>query len=164
LARPLRVLFLCTGNSARSQIAEALLLQKGEGKFHVESAGSKPADRVNPLAVEALREVGIDWKGHKPRSTADLAPGDFDFVITVCDRAKESCPILPGQPIYAHWGMPDPAEVEGTEQQKRRAFVEARTLLARRIDLLTALPMEKMERAALELRLARIPADAAGQT
>ena len=117
-----RVLFVCTGNSARSQIAEALLNWKGKGRFQAESAGSRPATTVNLYAVEVLREHGVPWAGQTPRGVDGLEREAWDFVITVCDRAKESCPIFPGQPILAHWGMSDPAEVEGGEAIKRRAF------------------------------------------
>jgi arsenate reductase len=155
-ARPLRVLFLCTGNSARSQLAEAVLNRKGVGRFLAESAGSSPVARVNPYAVEALRIHGYDWLGHPPRGLDSVLDQQWDFVITVCDRARESCPIFPGQPMIAHWGMPDPAEDEGTEQEKRRAFNEAFLLINRRIDLLLALPMQKLERLALEQRVRAI--------
>src|SRR5207245_1257926 len=98
-----RLLFLCTGNSARSQMAEALLNWKGRGRFQAESAASRPADRVNPHAIETLRDYDIPWAGHAPRSIDGLEREPWDFVITVCDRAKEACPIFPGQPILAHW-------------------------------------------------------------
>jgi len=148
--RKFRLLFLCTGNSARSQMAEAILNWKGAGRFHAESAGSRPAARVNPLAIETMRLHGLDWSGHSPRSVDGLEREPWDFVITVCDRAKESCPIFPGQPVLAHWGMPDPAEVEGDETMKRAAFRVAFLLIARRIDLLLALPIEKLERLVLQ--------------
>jgi len=151
-----RLLFLCTGNSARSQMAEALLNWKGRGRFHAESAGSRPADRVNPQAIETLRDYDIPWVGHAPRSIDGLEREPWDFVITVCDRAKEACPIFPGQPILAHWGMPDPADVAGDEAAKRQAFEAAFLLLSRRIDLLLALPIENLERLALEARLRAI--------
>jgi len=105
--RPLWVLFICTGNSARSQIAEALLTRKGAGRFRVASAGSHPAMQVNPLAVRVLAEQGIEWSGRMPRGMDGLEREPWDIVITVCDKAKEACPILPGQPVLAHWGMPD---------------------------------------------------------
>lgn len=123
---PHRILFLCTGNSARSQMAEALLNQRARGRFEAQSAGSHPGDRVNPLAVEALREIGIEWSGRAPRSVNALKGERFDFVITVCDRAKESCPILPGHPILAHWDMEDPADATGTDAEMLQAFVAAR--------------------------------------
>ncbi|MFL5448798.1 MAG: arsenate reductase ArsC [Gemmatimonadales bacterium] len=157
---PLRVLILCTGNSARSQIAEAVLNQKGAGRFIAESAGSQPADRMNPYAVEALREAGIDWKGHSPRGIHELDSRDWDIVITVCDNAREACPIFPGQPVVVHWGMEDPASVQGNEATKRRAFREALQLISRRIDLMLALPAEKLQRLALQERLGAIVADA----
>lgn len=152
-AQPLRVLFVCTGNSARSQIAEALLNRKGAGRFVAESAGSHPASRVNPLAVRVLAEHGIEWGGQRPRGMDGLEREGWDIVITVCDRAKESCPIFPGRPALAHWGMPDPAEVEGPEERKLEAFRETLTLLSRRLDLLLALPIEKVERLVLAQRL-----------
>jgi arsenate reductase len=152
-----RVLFLCTGNSARSQMAEALLASKGDGRFAAASAGSKPAPRVNPHAVEALRRIDIDWTGKEPRGIPAIEREEWDIVITVCDRAKEACPILPGQPVTAHWGMDDPAEVQGTDDEKLQAFIAARRLLARRIDLLLALPIDKLDRLMLAHRLGSIP-------
>ena len=153
---PLRLLFICTGNSARSQMAEALLNAKAKGRFHAESAGSRPAARVNPLAVETLARAGIDWSGHAPRGMDGLERQPWDFVITVCDNARETCPVFPGQPVLAHWGMDDPAAVEGTDEVKRRAFEHARLLLTRRIELLLALPVDKLERLALERRVRAI--------
>jgi len=153
-----RVLFLCTGNSARSQMAEALLNWKGKGRFEAHSAGSRPAAQVNPFAIEVLREHGISWAGHAPRSVDGLEREHWDFVVTVCDRAKEACPIFPGQPILAHWGMPDPAEVEGDRATKQAAFRDAFVLLSRRIDLLLALPLEKLEQLGRQARLRAIGA------
>jgi arsenate reductase len=155
----MRVLFLCTGNSARSQMAEALMNQKARGRFVAESAGSHPAARVNPFAVRALSEIGIAWSGRTPRSVDGLVDQHWDFVITVCDKAKEACPILPGHPVHAHWGMEDPAEVEGSDEAKARAFTAARVLLARRIDLMLALPIEKLQRVTLERRLGDIASE-----
>lgn len=154
--RPLRLLFLCTGNSARSQMAEAILNAKGKGRFRAESAGSKPAARVNPFAIETMKAFNTPWRGNAPRGLDGLEREDWDFVITVCDRAKESCPIFPGQPILAHWGMPDPAEVQGDDAVKRAAFKDAFQVLNRRIDLLLALPFEKLARWALEARVRAI--------
>ena len=153
---PMRILVLCTGNSARSQIAEALFATKGRGRVEAASAGSRPADRVNPFAVEVLAEAGIDWRGRTPRGMDGLEREHWDFVITVCDRAKESCPYFPGQPVLAHWGMPDPAEVEGSDDVKRAAFRDTFVTLGRRIDLFLALPVEKLERLALERRVREI--------
>ncbi|HEV2669491.1 MAG TPA: arsenate reductase ArsC [Gemmatimonadales bacterium] len=135
-----RLLFLCTGNSARSQMAEAILNAKGQGRFKAASAGSQPATRVNPYALDTLREFRIPWAGHPPRSVAGLEREHWDFVITVCDRAKEACPIFPGQPALAHWSIADPADVEGDDATTRAAFRAAFVELSRRIDLLLALP------------------------
>lgn len=125
-----RVLFLCTGNSARSQMAEAILNARGKGRFAAESAGSHPAAQVNPLALETLREFGIPWTGHPPRGLDGLERERWDGVITVCDRAKEACPLFPGQPMIAHWSIPDPIDREG--------FRAAFRLLSRQIDRLLA--------------------------
>jgi arsenate reductase (thioredoxin) len=154
--RPLRVLFLCTGNSARSQIAETILRRVGRRRFAPESAGAQPADRVNPFAIEALERYGYFWTGHQPRGLTGLEQQDWDFVITVCDRAKEACPVFPGQPVIAHWGMRDPASVEGSDEEKRRAFDEALLTIRCRLDLFVSLPMEKLTRLALEKRVRAI--------
>lgn len=154
--RPYRVLFLCTGNSGRSQIAETVLNRKGRGRFLAESAGSRPASRVNPYALEVLAESGIAWRGHQPRGLEGLDRERWDFVITVCDKAREVCPVFPGQPILSHWGMPDPAAVEGSDEEKLRAFREALTLISRRIDLLLVLPVEKLDRLVLEAKVQAI--------
>ena len=135
-----RVLFLCSRNSARSQMAEALLNWKGRGRFHAESAGSRPADRVNPHAIETLREYKVPWSGHAPRSIDGLEREPWDFVVTVCDRAKESCPIFPDRPTQVHWSMPDPAAVQGDDATKRAAFREAFRIISQRIDELLAEP------------------------
>ncbi|HKT60438.1 MAG TPA: arsenate reductase ArsC [Gemmatimonadales bacterium] len=151
--RVFRVLFLCTGNSARSQIAETILNRKARGRFVAESAGSHPAAQVNPLAVEALERHGYVWTGRRPRGLEGLAHRDWDFVVTVCDRAREACPFFPGQPVMAHWGLPDPAVVEGTAEEKGRAFDDALRTISRRLDLFLALPIDKLSRLALESRL-----------
>jgi protein-tyrosine-phosphatase len=153
-----RILILCTGNSARSQIAEALFTHKAGARFQAASAGSKPAPRVNPYAIQVLKEVGIDWSGRAPKGLEGLEQDQWDFVITVCDRAKEACPIFPGKPVVAHWGMPDPAEIEGTEEAKLRVFRDTLMVLARRIDLFLALPAEKLDRLRLEQRVRDIGA------
>jgi arsenate reductase len=155
-SRTFRVLFLCTGNSARSQIAEAILNRLGRGRFLAESAGSHPAAAVNALAIAALRDAGITWAGHPPRGLDGLESQDWDFVITVCDNAREACPVFPGQPVLAHWGMPDPADVQGDEERMRVAFFETVTLASRRISLFLALPMEKLEKLALQARVKAI--------
>jgi protein-tyrosine-phosphatase len=158
-----RVLFLCTGNSARSQIAEKILNRKGRGRFVAESAGSEPAAHVNPLAVEALERHGYLWTGGQPRGLDGLPEQHWDFVITVCDRAKEACPFFPGQPVIAHWGMPDPAAITGTEEAKRRAFDDTLLTISRRLDLLLALPVEKLSRLALEHRVKEIGTSAGAE-
>lgn len=155
---PFRVLFLCTGNSARSQIAETLLNHKGRGRFLAESAGSHPAARVNPHAIEALERHGYVWTGGHPRGTDGLLEEHWDLVITVCDRAREACPVFPGRPVIAHWGMPDPAAVEGSEHEIRRAFDDTLLLISRRMDLLLALPIGKLSHPALEQRVEAISA------
>lgn len=140
-------------------MAEAVLNQKGRGRFIAESAGSQPASRVNPYAIEALGKAGIDWRGRQPRGVDDLTSRSWDIVITVCDRAREACPFFPGQPAVAHWGMEDPASVEGNDDTKRQAFREALQLISRRIDLMLALPTEKLERLALQERVRAIGAE-----
>jgi arsenate reductase len=153
VSKVFRVLFLCTGNSARSQIAEKILNRKGGGRFVAASAGSHPAAEVNPYAIEALERHGYFWTGGYPRGVDGLTGQDWDFVITVCDRAREACPFFPGQPVIAHWGMADPAAVEGTEAEKRRVFDDTVLLISRRLDLFLALPIEKLSRLALENRV-----------
>jgi arsenate reductase len=158
---PTRVLFLCSGNSARSQMAEALLNARAQGRFVAESAGSQPAAAVNPFAVEALSRANIDWSGRQPRGIDAVNAHEWDLVITLCDRAKEHCPILPGRPVVAHWGMDDPAEVAGTDAQKLQAFIAASVLISRRIALMLALPTEGIDRLVLEHRLAAIAQETA---
>jgi arsenate reductase len=152
------VLFLCTGNSARSILAEAILNYVcGRGKFRAFSAGSHPKDRPNPYAIQLLKEQRIPIEGLRSKSWDEFARPDsppLDFVITVCDRAAgEQCPFWPGQPISAHWGLPDPAEVEGSEEQKRKAFADALLTLRRRIELFTSLPIRSLDRMALQERM-----------
>ena len=159
--RTLSVLFLCTHNSARSQIAEALMHRKAErrapGRYRVASAGSTPGTSVHPAAVRALRAHGIDWSGKQPKSVDAVRDDAWDLIITVCDRAKETCPTMPGQPAFAHWGMDDPSDTIGPEQD--RAFAETATYLSRRIDLLLSIPFETLERRALEARVQQIAND-----
>jgi arsenate reductase (thioredoxin) len=132
--RPLKVLILCTGNSARSILAEYLLRRIGGRRFESFSAGSDPKGEVHPLALQVLRDVyQIDASDARSKSMDEYRDVDFDFVITVCDNARESCPIWPGQPIVAHWGMDDPAAVEGTDEEKLRAFEEAARILHDRL-------------------------------
>ncbi len=157
----LRVLFLCTGNSARSQMAEAILNVKGKGRFRAESAGSQPATHINPLTVETMQAFRNGWTGHPPRGLDDLEREPWDLVITVCDKAKEACPFFPGQPVIAHWGMPDPAAVVGDADTMRKAFRDAFYLLSHRIELLVSLPIAQLERLALEARIRAIGASEA---
>jgi arsenate reductase len=143
---PLKVLVLCTGNSARSVIAEYLLRVKGKGRFEVHSAGAKPTGKINPYAVWVLKErFNIDPTDARSKSWDEFKTVPFDAVITVCDNAKEACPIWPGKPILAHWGSPDPASVEGTDEQKKRAFFDVAMQISRRVDLLCALPPHQLD-------------------
>jgi arsenate reductase (thioredoxin) len=142
---PLKVLILCTGNSARSVIGEYLLRAKGKGRFETYSAGAKPTGKVNPLAVWVLQEhYGLDASDARSKSWDEFKGVKFDLVITVCDHAKESCPIWPGQPMVAHWSSPDPADGAGSEEQKQRLFVQVASQISRRIDLLCAFPDDKL--------------------
>lgn len=160
--RLFNVLFLCTGNSARSILAEAAMnhLAIGGGKFHAHSAGSHPKGAVNPFALELLRDHHIPTTGLRSKSWDEFArPGAprMDFVFTVCDQAAaEECPYWPGQPMTAHWGMPDPAAVTGSDEVKRRAFKDAFLLLRRRIELFASLPLDKLSGLALKERLEQI--------
>ena len=131
-AEPIRVLFVCTGNSARSQIAEALLKDFGASDFAVFSAGTEPKG-VNPYTVRALGEIGIDWSGAQAKSVTAFVGQPFDYVITVCDRARQTCPVFPGQHNSLHWGLDDPAEVDGTDADKLEAFRRTRTEVATRL-------------------------------
>jgi arsenate reductase len=143
---PYKVLILCTGNSARSILGEYLLRAKGKGRFEVHSAGSHPTGRVNPLAVRTLREkYGLDPSAARSKSWDEFQGVMFDFVITVCDNAKEACPVWPGQPMIAHWGSPDPAAAGGTEEEKFRFFVTVASQIARRVDLFCAFPDDKLK-------------------
>ncbi len=132
------MLFVCTGNSARSQMAEALLNRGGNGRVVAESAGAKPAERVSRLAVAALGEVGIDWQGRTPRGLAGLDREHWDAIVTVCDKAKETCPIFPGQPLVLHWSLHDPADATGTEAERLAVFRAIRDDIGRRVDALLA--------------------------
>jgi arsenate reductase len=143
---PYKVLILCTGNSARSVIGEYLLRHKGKGRFEVHSAGSKPTGRVNPLAVWVLKEhYGLDASDARSKSWDEFKAVKFDFVITVCDNAKESCPIFPGAPVVAHFSSPDPADATGTEEQKKFLFRQVASQISARMDLLCALPDDQLD-------------------
>jgi arsenate reductase len=154
------VLFLCTGNSARSILAEAYLNSTAAGRFRAYSAGSRPGGKVNPFALELLQKNRIATDGLRSKSWDEFAkPGapKLDFICTVCDNAAgETCPLWPGQPITAHWGVADPAAVQGNDEDKRKAFLLAFTQLSSRIRLLLSLPVEKLERQALAARLRQI--------
>jgi arsenate reductase len=153
------VLILCTGNSARSILGEVLFNNLGKGKFKAWSAGSKPAGKVNPGALEWLQQQGYSTEGLRSKSWDEFAvPGapEFDFIFTVCDNAAgEACPLWLGKPATAHWGIPDPAHVEGDEA-RRAAFKRAAEQLARRIQLFMSLPIEKMDKMVLKEKLAEI--------
>jgi arsenate reductase len=157
MSDPYGVLFLCTGNSARSILAEAYLNAKGKGRFTAYSAGSHPAGRVNPFALEILQANGIDAGNARSKSWDEFARADaprIDFIFTVCDNAAgEVCPLWPGKPMSAHWGVNDPAAVEGSDEDKRRAFRKALVELKSRIDLFLALPVDKLDRLSLQGRL-----------
>jgi len=151
--RPYNVLFLCTGNSARSILAESILNHRARGRFRGFSAGSHPKGAVHPLAWTLLERMGLPTEGLRSKAWDEFSqPGapPLDFVFTVCDNAAgEVCPIWPGQPMTAHWGQPDPAAVVGTDLEKVSAFREAFRILERRIELFTALPIASLEQLAL---------------
>lgn len=157
---PLNVLFLCTGNSARSILAEALLNRLGNGKFRAYSAGSNPKGSVNPHAVALLQRLGYDTAQLRSKSWHEFTrPGSpqFDFIFTVCDNAAgEACPIWPGKPTSAHWGIEDPAEAKGTDAEIALAFNEAYRLLSHRVAAFAALPIEKLSAMALREKLGQI--------
>lgn len=159
------VLFLCTANSARSVIAEAVLNREGAGRFKAFSAGSQPAGSIHPYALDLLRNQNFPTGELRTKSWDEFAaPGapEMDFVFTVCDNAAhEVCPIWPGQPMSAHWGVPDPAAVEGTEAVKRAAFAETMRFMHNRISTFVSLPLRSLDRLALKKRLEEI---GAGQT
>jgi arsenate reductase len=154
------VLFLCTGNSARSILAEALIGRLGEGRFRGFSAGSHPKNAVHPLALELLQSLGYSTEGCRSKGWEEFAlPGapELDFVFTVCDDAAgEVCPVWPGSPVTAHWGVPDPAAVEGDDIERTRAFVSAYSLLEKRIRLFASLRIEELDRLALKRRVDEI--------
>jgi arsenate reductase (thioredoxin) len=154
------VLFLCTGNSARSILAETILNAKGKGKFKAFSAGSYPTGKVNPFAIELLNQRHYPTAGLRSKNWNEFAaPGapTLDFVVTVCDNAAgEICPVWPGQPISAHWGVEDPAAVEGTDEEKRKAFLRAFTVLQRRISLFVSLQLDQIDKLSLQSNLREI--------
>jgi arsenate reductase len=163
--RTYNVLFLCTGNSARSIIAEALLRAEGGERFRSYSAGSRPTGCVNPFALELLHRHHLPAEGLRSKSWDEFAvPGapPLDFVFTVCDNAAgEICPVWPGQPVTAHWGVPDPAAVGGSGEDKRKAFAEASRALLNRIRPIVSLPLDKLDRLTLQRRLDELGKSAA---
>jgi arsenate reductase len=160
MQRPYNILILCTGNSARSIMAEALFNTLGAGRFKAYSAGSHPTGKVNPFAIEQVRALGYSVENLRSKSWGEFAqPGapEMDFVVTVCDNAAgEMCPLWPGQPVTAHWGFPDPAAFKGTDEQKRAAFALALHQIRTRVQLFLNLPLETLDRMAIESRMKAI--------
>jgi arsenate reductase (thioredoxin) len=158
--RAFNVLFLCTGNSARSILAEAILNKVGNGKFQAYSAGSQPKGQVNSNTIHLLRGLGYDTSGFRSKSWSEFAKPEappLNFVFTVCDNAAgEECPVWPGQPMTAHWGVPDPAEVRGSAAEVALAFKDAYRMLFQRIGIFTALPIRSLDRLSLQNRLREI--------
>jgi arsenate reductase len=158
--RPLNVLFLCTGNSARSIMAEALLTRLGKGRFNAYSAGSFPTGIVNPNTFPVIESLGLDPAAYRSKSWDEFASADappLDFIFTVCDNAAgEVCPIWPGKPMTAHWGVPDPAGMVGTPSEIAVAFADTARLLRNRIGLFVELPFDKLEGMSLQARLSEI--------
>lgn len=156
--QPLNVLFLCTGNSARSILGEAILNHDGDGRFKAYSAGSNPTGTVNPWAIHTLKSLGYPVKGYSSKSWSEFADGpEFDLILTVCDSAAaETCPVWPGRPTSAHWGIPDPAAVEESDAERTTAFLDVFGMLKRRIDLMRALPITSLEQTALRKKLQAI--------
>ena len=154
------VLFICTGNTARSIIAEAILNHLGKGHFVAHSAGSHPKGTVNPLTLKALAQIDLPTEEFRSKGWEEFAAPDatpLDFVITVCDQAAgEMCPVWPGQPTTAHWGVPDPAAVEGSDEVKFKAFKETAIILKRRIELMLSLPLSKLDRMSLQHQVREI--------
>jgi arsenate reductase len=158
--RPYSVLFLCTGNSARSIMAEAILNREGRGNFHAYSAGSHPKGQVHPYALDLLRKLHFDVSGIRSKSWDEFSGPDatpVDFVFTVCDNAAgEACPFSAGQPMTAHWGVPDPAAAAGTEAEIRRAFADVFRMLSNRISIFTNLPLRSLDKLSLQRQLESI--------
>src|SRR5438128_1864991 len=154
---PFNVLFLCTGNSARSIMAEAILNRAGRGNFRAYSAGSHPKGRIHPYALQLLEKLHYDIRGLRSKSWEEFASSDapkLDFVFTVCDNAAaETCPVWPGQPMTAHWGIPDPAEATGNEAEVRLAFADALRMLTNRINIFVSLPIASLDKLALQQQL-----------
>jgi arsenate reductase len=157
MTKPYNVLVLCTGNSARSIMGEALFNTMGMGRFKAYSAGSHPTGRVNPFAIGQVRALGYPLENLRSKSWDEFAaPGapELDFVITVCDKAAgEMCPLWPGQPMTAHWGFPDPAAAEGTDDEKRAVFAQTLRQMRNRVQLFLSLPLEALDRLAIEKQM-----------
>ena len=160
MRKPYNILVLCTGNSARSIMGEALFTTMGGGRYQAYSAGSHPSGKVNPFAIEQVRALGYPVEGLRSKSWDEFAqPGapEMDFVVTVCDKAAgEICPLWPGQPVTAHWGFPDPVAVEGTDEEKRAAFAQTLRQIRTRVQLFLSLPLEPLDRMAIESRMRAI--------
>jgi len=157
---PYHVLFLCTGNSARSILAEVMMNHLGQGKFTAYSAGSHPKGSVHPLTLETLQSLHLPIEGLRSKSWHEFTRADapkLDFVLTVCDDAAgEVCPVWPGRPMTAHWGIPDPTAFEGTKDEQRQQFDQAALMLRRRIELFVSLPLEKLDEMTLQAKLKEI--------
>jgi protein-tyrosine-phosphatase len=160
---PYNVLFLCTGNSARSIMAEAILNRAGQGKFKAFSAGSQPKGKIHPYTLDLLRKLNYDITGMRSKNWRDFSGPSapkLDFVFTVCDNAaQETCPVWPGQPMTAHWGVPDPAAATGNEAEVRLAFADALRMLTNRINIFVSLPLRSLDQLTLQRQL-----DAIGKT
>jgi len=165
---PLNVLFLCTGNSARSIMGEVVLNRLGRGKFKGYSAGSHPAGAVNPIALQVLRHAHYDTSGLRSKSWDEFAQAGapkLDFVFTVCDdAAKEVCPIWPGQPMTAHWGLPDPVKAQGSDAERHLAFADALRMMTNRIGIFVSLPLDKLSKLSLQKQLDEIGQSQPGAT
>ena len=157
MSKPFRVLFVCTGNSARSQMAEAILASRGAGRFAVESAGAQPAGRVSRRSVAALAELGIEWTGKTPRKVNGLETREWDLVVTVCDAARQACPVFTGARAVAHWDLPDPMDARGTDDEVKDVFRRSRDTIADLIERLIALPVEAMSPRALAEQVSAFP-------
>ena len=157
MSEPYKFLFLCTGNSARSIFGEYLLRRLGGPQFQVYSAGASPTGTVNPFAIQVLRDCyNIDASAARSKSWEEFKDVQFDFVVTVCDNARETCPVWPGQPTVAHWSSPGPAAVEGSDEEKYRAFREVALQINRRLQLFMSLPFEKLDRLKLAALISEI--------
>ena len=159
-AKVYNALFICTHNSARSIMAEGLLNNLGKGKFVAYSAGSQPSGKVNPLALKTLERMGLPTDSYRSKDWEEFAqPGapQMDFVFTVCDQAAgEACPAWPGQPMTAHWGVPDPAAAQGSDEAKAKAFWDTAVILKRRLELMLALPFAALDRLAIQRKIGEI--------